>query len=92
MVFIRRSNSNIVGESRLAAQLPKGGDIGLCWAAGLEIDFLPQNRSPKKKKAVRFLCPHQLLYMDGWMMGLPLTMFCLMNSEWAAGIKKLRPS
>lgn len=39
MVFIRRSNSNIVGESRLAAQLPKGGDIGLCWAAGLEIDF-----------------------------------------------------
>lgn len=45
MVFIRRSNSNIVGESRLAAQLPKGGDIGLCWAAGFEIDFFTPNLS-----------------------------------------------
>ncbi|KAF3068039.1 hypothetical protein CFAM422_007949 [Trichoderma lentiforme] len=34
-LFIRRSNSNIVGESRLAAQLPKGGDIGLAGQPGL---------------------------------------------------------
>ncbi|KAL7956527.1 hypothetical protein V8C34DRAFT_288569 [Trichoderma compactum] len=91
MVFIRRSNSNIVGESRLAAQSPKGGDIGLCWAAGLEIDFfflLPQNLSLRglgKKEGFEIPppLPPATVYgwMDGWMMGL------LPHGPWAADIE-----